>query len=131
MDRYAFLLSIISKLREVDSWAGNTHIQKTGEMVQSATGIRMYKYVMHHYGPYSFDLKDDLDLLVSRGFVGREPDEAAGYHYSLTSKGRGFLEQAELDKSEEDVRVIETIEKIGNLFGKSPTVVLELISTVD
>lgn len=130
MDRYTFLLSIIGKLEEIGSWAGNTHIQKTSEMTQSVTGVNMYKYVMHYYGPYSFDLKDDLDLLVSRGFVERTPDEA-GYHYSLTSKGSGFLRQSEEGKSDEDIRVFEAIEKICNLFGKSTTVVLELISTVD
>lgn len=128
MDRYMFLLSIVNKLEEVGSWAGNTHIQKTGKITQSAAGTDMYEYVMHHYGPYSFDLRDDLDLLVNRGFVERQPGEK-GFHYSLTDKGRNFLEQSEMCKSDKDL--LESIDKICNLFGKSTTVALELISTVD
>ncbi|AEA46326.1 hypothetical protein [Archaeoglobus veneficus] len=125
MNRYAFLLLVIKKLEEVGSWTGNTHIQKTAGLVQSITGFKPYKFVMHHYGPYSFELRDDLNLLVSAGFVERRTDES-GYHYALTSKGLRFLENSEIE-----TKILGTVDEIANLLGRAPTIVLELISTID
>ncbi len=125
MDRHALLLYVIKKLNDAGSWTGNTHIQKIVDLAQSKTGVEPYKFVIHHYGPYSFDLRGDLDLLVSGGYVERKIDEF-GYHYKLTEKGEKYLASSTIDNE-----VCEVIEKLTKIFGKAPTIVLELIATID
>lgn len=47
-----------------------------------------YSFEPYHYGPYSFELRDDLDSLVEEGLVAADP--VLGYswaHYRLTENG--------------------------------------------
>ena len=125
MDKYALLLYVIKKLNNAGSWTGNTHIQKIVDLAQSKIGVDLYRFVIHHYGPYSFDLRDDLDLLVSGGYIERRIDEY-GYHYKLTEKGEKYLASSTIESE-----VSEVIEKLAKIFGKAPTIVLELIATID
>jgi hypothetical protein len=128
MNRFEFLIWIVSKLNDVGSWSGNTHIQKIAELAQSISGKEFYKFVLYHYGPYSFDLNGDLNLLVSAGYLEKEIAEA-GYHYRLTEKGTKMLN--ELQEASEQGKVLKVAEKVSELLGKAPTIVLELISTID
>jgi uncharacterized protein YwgA len=114
------ILYIVKKLNEVGSWTGNTHIQKILYLIQSKTGLKLYDFVIYHYGPYSFDLRDDVDFLAINGRLEREVDEY-GYHYRLPS-------DLKLSLPEE---VKEKVDGIIETFGKAPTTLLELITTVD
>lgn len=125
MNKHAFLLLVVKKLNEVGSWTGNTHIQKIVDLVQSITNVNPYNFVMHHYGPYSFDLRDTLELLVSAGYVEKTIDKY-GYHYRLSDKGKRFL-----DNNEVDERVLKATENVVTLLGKASTIILELIATID
>ena len=125
MNKYAFLLKIIEELNRMGSWSGNTHIQKIAGLTQSITNFRPYVFVMHHYGPYSFELKNDLDTLVSAGLVERTIDDY-GYHYKLTEKGSKFLRNSEIDEE-----IIGVLRGLTTYLGKAPVYVLELISAVD
>ncbi len=125
VDRYALLLKVIEELNRAGSWSGNTHVQKTVNLVQSVLGREIYRFIIHHYGPYSFELKDDLERLVNSGLVERSFDEF-GYHYRVTEEGLRYLQNIGLDR-----KTTHVIEKITTLFGKAPTYILELFSTVD
>lgn len=125
MDKYAIILQTIESLNRAGSWSGNTHIQKTIELAQSLANREIYKFTLHHYGPYSFELRDDLDALVNAGLVKRDADEY-GYHYKLTERGRKYLKE---NRPTEDVAV--AINEISETFGKENTLILELISTID
>ncbi|WP_457591089.1 hypothetical protein [Geoglobus sp.] len=125
MDKFVMILQAIEELNKVGSWSGNTHIQKTIELAQSLVEEDIYAFTLHHYGPFSFELREDLDALVGAGFVKKQTDEY-GYHYTLTEKGRKYLEK---NKPDENVRT--AIARISERFGKSSTLILELISTID
>ncbi len=125
INKYALLLQIIKELNSVGSWSGNTHIQKTVSLVQSILGEEIYKFTIHHYGPYSFELRDDLERLVSVGFVTRTFDDF-GYHYKITEKGLEYLQ-----KNFELNYIADIIKEVAFHFGRAPTYVLELFSTID
>ncbi len=125
INKYALLLKTINELNSVGSWSGNTHIQKTVNLVQSILGLEIYKFIIHHYGPYSFELRDDLERLVSVGFVKRTFDDF-GYHYKITEKGLEYLQSIEFN-----YKITDIIKEITSLFGRAPTYVLELFSTID
>ena len=60
--REAFVVSLVEALADVD-WIGKTHVQKAIYFAQEAGGADLgFRYVIHHYGPYS----RELDSLVQR-----------------------------------------------------------------
>ena len=69
--RQRFLLEFISKL---ESGASATDIQKLVFLHCQKTGVDYYGFVPYKYGPYSFQLAEDLDILRRDGFVSfRDP----------------------------------------------------------
>lgn len=75
--RQRFLLEFISKL---EGGASATDIQKLVFLHCQNTGVHYYGFVPYKYGPYSFQLAEDLDILRRDGFVSfREP-----HYYSQT-----------------------------------------------
>ena len=61
LQRAAVLTRLIKRLRDQESWCGETHIQKATFFLQELTdGHLGFAFTMYRYGPYSFDLRDDL-----------------------------------------------------------------------
>jgi len=125
INKYALLLQVIKELNSVGSWSGNTHIQKTVNLVQSLLGQEIYEFTIYRYGPYSFELRDDLERLVNVELVKRTFNDH-GYHYKITKRGLEYLQNAKFSRKTTNV-----IKEIASLFGKAPTHVLELFSTID
>jgi len=120
MKKSDLVLYVVEKLNEVGSWAGNTHLQKIIYLVQSTCNFRLYDFVLYHYGPYSFDLREDVDFLTISNYLERDADEF-GYHYRLSSSLEPSIPS----------EIQERVNKIVKVFGKAPTTLLELITTVD
>ncbi|MDI3498116.1 hypothetical protein [Archaeoglobus sp.] len=114
------ILYVVKKLNEVGSWAGNTHIQKIIYLAQSASNSDLYDFALYHYGPYSFELREDVDFLTISNYLERDVDEF-GYHYRLSRPLEPSI----------PTEMQEKIDKIVKVFGKAPTTLLELITTVD
>lgn len=71
MQKAALISEMLDRMIEKGSWAGETHLQKClfflQEMRDVSTG---YVFQIHHYGPYSFDLSDEIvQLKVDRLIV--------------------------------------------------------------
>jgi hypothetical protein len=69
-----------------------------------APAAEKYDFVPYHYGPFSFEVYPDLDVLVGQGLLRVELEEAAtSPRYSLT--GSGARSVAELRRSAPPERV--------------------------
>lgn len=64
--RQRYLLAFLNKLNEPLQM---TYIQKLVFLNEKMSGKDYYEFVPYKFGPYSFQLADDLDLLTKRGFV--------------------------------------------------------------
>ena len=70
LQRAAVLTRLIRRLRDRGSWCGETHIQKATFFLQELTdGHLGFAFTMYRYGPYSFDLRDDLTGLRADNIV--------------------------------------------------------------
>ena len=70
----AILADLVSQLRMVGNWCGETHVQKTVYLLQTACQMPMgYSFVLYKHGPYSFDLKLEIDRLLGRRLLKQEP----------------------------------------------------------
>jgi hypothetical protein len=68
--RYALIIDLIKKLQSKGSWCGETHLQKATFIVQDLAKSRFgYKFIMYKHGPYSFDLKNELDAMKASNII--------------------------------------------------------------
>jgi uncharacterized protein YwgA len=57
----AILLSLIEHLKGRGSWCGETHVQKATYFLKELLGVPLeFNFILYKYGPYSFDLSDEL-----------------------------------------------------------------------
>ena len=54
----AILADLVTQLRTAGNWCGETHVQKTIYLLQTARQVPMgYSFVLYKPAPYSFDLE--------------------------------------------------------------------------
>ena len=64
LQRASLLLSLIEAMKRQGSWCGETSIQKAVYFFQEMVGIPTgFEFLLYKYGPYSFDLTDELTAL--------------------------------------------------------------------
>ena len=63
-ERAAVLLSLVEKLKDGDSWCGETHVQKSTYFLQDLWGVPLdLDFILYKYGPFSFDLGDEISWM--------------------------------------------------------------------
>lgn len=119
------MLSMITKKQDI----GKTAVMKYTFFLQKAFGLKMgYPFNIYTYGPYSSDVFEDLDALMSYNLVDLEKypyRDSLGYKISTTEKGKSVQEHTNLTDEE-----IEKIDRVLELFGDKSARELELISTI-
>lgn len=82
-ERFKVLLYIINKLHKKMNRSGETHIQKLVYLMIMKNKIQFnYDYILYDYGPWSFDLMDDLKFLENAHLVKKFPDPSGfGFKY--------------------------------------------------
>jgi hypothetical protein len=83
IEQSGLILALANALREHGSWAGETHIQKAGYLLQHLVNVPLgvnfilYKHgpfsFLYKHGPFSFNLRAQLAEMESEQFVTWEP----------------------------------------------------------
>jgi len=61
-ERESLLALLVEALNQRGSWSGSTHIQKSAFFLQDLGETPLdYDFVIYRYGPFSFELRDDLN----------------------------------------------------------------------
>ena len=116
----AVLSQLIGTMRDEHSWTGHTQIQKSCLFLQNLLGVPLgYEFELYLHGPYSFELRDDLDLMIELDELDLEPRPGYGPSFSVTDRGKkivdhatGFLSEIEFvakEVAQKDVRQLEQI----------------------
>jgi uncharacterized protein YwgA len=64
LQRAAVLTELMDHLRAHGSWCGETHVQKAVYFLQDVLRVPTgFEYILYKYGPYSFDLTEELTAL--------------------------------------------------------------------
>ncbi len=88
-DRRTLICHLVDGMREHDSWAGETHIQKCVLFLQDLVGVPMgYEFVLHLHGPFSFELRSELALMRARLQLDVEPHIGYGPSFTLGTRGK-------------------------------------------
>ena len=66
----AVVVETVRQLRSHQSWAGETHVQKSLFFLQNLLGVPLnYRFVLYKHGPYSFDLHNDIGRMRAYDFL--------------------------------------------------------------
>jgi hypothetical protein len=83
LQRAAVLVNLVDALGARGSWCGGTHIQKASYFLQDLLNVPLgFSFTLYKYGPYSFDLNDELASLRADEFLklyARDPKYGPSY----------------------------------------------------
>lgn len=69
MERFEYaslIVALTEKLREHQSWAGETHLQKATYVLKRVLGVPIeFEFILYKHGPFSFDLRDEIGWMRS------------------------------------------------------------------
>jgi len=119
-ERAGIILRLVDQLGDV----GKIQLQKLVYFVQSKGVPLGYKFAMHHYGPYSFELDDHISLLDAAHTI-RVSVDAGGYGYHITAGD--FRPQAWVNAGKEYHELVGQV--VGHFQGYSAAD-LELAATI-
>ncbi len=127
LERAAFIGALIGALEEQGSWCGETHIQKTGYLVQKMGNVPLdFNYIMYKHGPFSFDFRDELTAMRADGFLSLKVQPYPyGPSIGVTESGKKLLEKFDGEIS----NYRETISFFVTKLAAKGVVALERLST--
>lgn len=95
LKRAAIVGQLVTKLRAVGSWCGETHIQKAVYLMQDLLDVPMeYQFILYKHGPFSFDLSDDLTSFRGDELLELQPQAPPyGPRFEVTDLGQNLREK--------------------------------------
>lgn len=113
-ERIGVVLSLIQCLNESDSWCGETHVQKATYFLQELMRIQLgFDFILYKYGPYSFELGDEIASMRAYGLLGLEPRYPYGPKITLEDGGTRLLHDASRTLSQYAKRVKFIAQRLG------------------
>lgn len=87
LPKAAILTKLIQKLREKNSWCGETHIQKATYFLQRMMQVPLeFDFILYKHGPFSFDLRDELTSMRADELIELEPQSPYGPRIAPTDR---------------------------------------------
>lgn len=85
----ALLARLARSLREQESWAGETHLQKATYLLRELAAVPFdFDFILYKHGPFSFELRDELGDMQADRYLALEPQRAPyGPRFVVTERG--------------------------------------------
>ena len=126
LKRAALVTKLVDRLREENSWCGETHVQKAVYFLQALFNAPTeFEFILYKHGPFSFDLRDELTSLRADEVLALEVQLPYGPRIFTTERGK-YLQNA---RSKTIDRWQEAIEFVAKKLGKQDVVELERLAT--
>jgi uncharacterized protein YwgA len=122
-----WLAKLISSVMEVDS---RKRLQKSIYLLQKSGSPLHFSYILHYYGPYSFELAGLIDQLDSVEII-KETREGSAYKSRITPRGKKAIKNFEKTEAGEEAKeaLSSFIPKFVELNKRDP-LQLELAATI-
>ncbi len=126
--KIALVSELLDRIRANNVWAGPVHLQKSMFFLQEMRGVPLdFEFVLYRYGPYSFELQDEIEYIRGSGFLKWFFHDSPGYATGLetTEASRNIRDKLPklMDKYEDDLAFVS--ENIGPMRSMQ----LERVST--
>jgi uncharacterized protein YwgA len=138
LERLELLARVIRAGTDVLPWCGNVALQKLVYLLQSLFRVNLgYAYGLHHLGPYSPQLADDLSIGEAAGrweswdesFATADGNIATGRRFSVKARSpfpASVVDAAELEWAGVEANVRRACDKVRGFTGRQ----LELVATL-
>jgi uncharacterized protein YwgA len=126
LQKAAVISELADRLREHGSWSGETHLQKAAYFLQELLRVPLgYDFVLYRYGPFSFELRNELMEMRADGLLEQRP--APPYGPSLIPTEASAESRAKFPKTLSRHR--RSIEFVASALGSKGVTDLEAIAT--
>ena len=125
--RAAIVSRLADELSERGSWSGETHLQKGVYLLQEALRVPLgYEFIFYKHGPFSFDLRAELNDFRGLGWISLEP-RPVPYGPTLvpTNQGRELWEAY----SKSSKSTLKKINDVADVFSDRGVADLEKLAT--
>ena len=79
LEKATLIAEMLGRMIDNDGWAGETHLQKCLFFLQTMRNVPTgYEFQLYRYGPFSFDLRDELVHLQGDGLILLSPRDPYG-----------------------------------------------------
>ena len=124
----ALFSELLDRILVNNSWAGPVHLQKSMFFLQEMREVPLgYEFVLYRYGPYSFELQDEIEYIRGSGILKWRFHDSPKYATGLdtTEASRDIRDKLPklMEKYEKDLAFVS--ENIGPMMSKQ----LERVST--
>ena len=124
-ERLKFIAYMLYALDKKGSWCGLLHIQKSCYIAQEMLGVKLgYDFLPYKYGPYSFDLPDDVSLALNSFILNADKNPGYGPSYKLYEDVKEYVKE-----NQDNYVHAKQVEFIANWFKDSPGKELEKITS--
>jgi len=91
----AVLVGLARRLQDQGSWSGETHLQKATYLLHELLEVPFdFKFILYKYGPFSFELRDELGSMRADRLLEREIQPPPyGPRIVVTERGRELEQQ--------------------------------------
>jgi uncharacterized protein YwgA len=91
-DLRSVILLLIESLRKAGSWTGETHLQKSAYFLEKVVKLPVVDdFILYKHGPFSFNLRDEIEFMKAEGLVGIEHVYGYGGRLFVTDGGKAYL----------------------------------------
>jgi hypothetical protein len=114
LQRAALLTELVEQMRGHDSWCGETHLQKATYFLQELLSVELgYDFVVYKHGPFSFDLRDELEGFASDKLIRYQPQVPPyGPRITVTDEGEGVQEMYQRTLASQADKIAFVAEKL-------------------
>ncbi len=126
LQKAAVLTRLLDRLRDQGSWGGETHAQKAAYFLQTLFDVPLgFGFVLYRYGPFSFDLRDELTALRADELLGLEIRAPYGPRLVTTPQGKVWQDRYPKTLARYD----SAIEFVARTLGEEDVAGLEKVAT--
>lgn len=126
LERVSLILHVIERLNKKSYRSGETSVQKLLYFIQEMLDIDFnYQYELYNYGPFSFNLNEDIDFMENAHVIYKEPDPSGFGFMLIPNKEIEFVQNVLKSKSRYEGKIDQLLDE----FSIMPAKNLALLAT--
>lgn len=110
----ALITKLVERLRDHESWCGETHIQKTVYFLQHLMDVPLgFCFILYKHGPFSFELRDELTALRADNLLTLEYNTRYSPRIATTSQSKYIQDRFPITLARYDGRISFVARRLG------------------
>ena len=110
----ALITKLVERLRDEESWCGETHVQKAVYFLQHLMDVPLgFRFILYKHGPFSFELRDELTALRADHLLTLEHNSRYSPRITTTRQSKYIQDRFPKTLSRYDSRISFVARRLG------------------